>query len=240
MNVRDVDPTHTKRDPEAGAAEVRPGVITRTSALRRARGRLAVEIDGRGGLTLAEDVLMRSGLGVGDTLDETTLEDLLAADEVARATDAALAFLAYRPRAEKEVRDRLRRGGFAPETIDQVVVKLYEWRYLDDTDFARRWVEGRTASQPRGRRLLQQELRQKGIAAETARETLDEAGLDEAAAAAELARRRLPSYAGEDPIVVRRRLGSYLARRGFGYDVARAAIDRVLGEADETAEAVTD
>ena len=228
-----MNPTDDTRDPANAPAEVRPGVITRTSTLRRARGRLAVEIDGRGGLTLADEVLMRAGLGVGDTIDEATLADLIAADEVARATETALAFLSYRPRAEKEVRDRLRRGGFTPETIDQVVAKLYEWRYLDDADFARRWVEQRATNRPRGKRLLQQELRQKGIAAETARETLDEADLDEAAAAEALARRRLTSYAGEEPLVVRRRLGSYLARRGYGYDVARAAIDRVLGEGDD-------
>jgi regulatory protein len=228
----------TDGDSDGAGAEPgpEPGTITRISPLRRTRGRFSVEIDGRRGLFLAEDVLYRSGLGIGDAIDAETLAELLAADDMARATEAALAFLAYRPRAEKEVRVRLRRGGFAPDTIDQVVARLHDWRYLDDADFARRWVEGRSASRPRGRRLLQQELRQKGIDTETARATLDEADLDEATAAEELARRRLPAYAGEDLLTVRRRLGSYLARRGYAYDVVRAAIDRVLGEDDASPE----
>ena len=114
--------------------------------------------------------------------------------------------------------------------IEHAIARLHEWRYLDDADFARRWVENRTAHRPRGKRLLQQELRHKGIDSETARDVIDEAELDETGAAEALARRRLPSYAGDDPAAIRRRLGAYLARRGYGYDVIRVALDRALGE----------
>jgi regulatory protein len=218
---------------DSADAEILPGAITRIGPQRRARGRYAVEIDGRAGLTLGEEVLVRAGIGVGDQLDAQTIARLLAEDEAARATETALAFVAYRPRSEREVRDRLRRGGYGQDAADHAIARLLDWRYLDDEEFARRWIENRSTHRPRGRRLLQQELRRKGIAAETAREAVAEADLDEAAAAETLARRRLASYAGEDPAVVRRRLGDYLVRRGYGYDVVRAAVDRVMGEPDE-------
>ena len=145
-------------------------------------------------------------LEVGDTLNEERVAALLAAEEAARVTEAALVFLAYRPRSEREVRDRLRRGGYQPEMIDHVISRLHECRYLDDADFARRWVENRATHRPRGTRLLQQELRQKGIDSETAREVIAEAALDEVTDAEALARRRLPAYAGDEPAAVRRRL----------------------------------
>ena len=107
-----------------------------------------------------------------------------------------MVFLGYRPRSEKEVRDRLRRGGYEQDAIEHAIARLHEWRYLDDADFARRWVENRTTHRPRGRRLLQQELRHKGIDGEIARDAIDDAELDETGAAEALARRRLPSYAG--------------------------------------------
>jgi regulatory protein len=226
------DPQVNPQEPGQDRTAIEPGTITRIAPLRRVRGRFAIEIDGRGGLTLSEDVLVRSGLSVGDPLDAAAIADLLSSDEIARAIEAALNFLAYRPRSEREVRDRLRRGAFNADTVDRVIARLYEWRYLDDADFARRWVENRTEQRPRGRRLLQQELRQKGIDAETAREVIADADLDEAAAAEALARRRAPSYAGEDPAVIRRRLAAYLARRGYDYDVVRIALDRALGEDD--------
>ena len=144
-----------------------------------------------------------------------------------------MVFLSYRPRSEKEVRDRLRRGGYEQDAIEHAIARLHEWRYLDDADFARRWVENRTAHRPRGKRLLQQELRHKGIDSETARDAIDDVDLDETGAAEVLARRRLPSYAGDEPVAIRRRLGAYLARRGYGYDVIRVALDRALGETED-------
>ena len=216
---------------DSAAPPLRARTITALAPTRRDPKRIGLSLDGAYAFTLAADLVASERLDVGDHLDEPRVASLLAADQVARATEAALAFLAYRPRSEREVRDRLRRGGFAPETIEPVVAKLHDWRYLDDADFARRWIEGRAAQRPRGARLLQQELRQKGVAAETAREAIAEADLDEAAAAEALARRRLAAYAGEDPQVVRRRVGAYLARRGYGFDVVRAALDQAMGEA---------
>lgn len=217
---------------EAYVPDMSPGIITRLTPLRRQPGRFEVEIDGRSGLTLADEVLLRSGLQVGDAIDAKALAAIADQDAEARATESALVYLAYRPRTEQEVRTRLRRAGHSPEVIARVMAKLHEWRYLDDADFARRWVENRTAQKPRGKRLLQQELRQKGVAAETAREVIADADVDEAAAAAALARKRLASYAGDDPQAVRRKLSAYLARRGYGYDVVRGAVERVLGEED--------
>ena len=86
--------------------------------------------------------------------------------------------------------------------------------------------------------MLQQELRHKGIDTETAREAIDDAELDETSAAEDLARRRLPAYAEDDPAAIRRRLGAYLARRGYGYDVIRIALDRALGEAEDEGDGV--
>lgn len=220
-------------NPEDGPTTPREGVVTAIRPTRRNPNRLSVFLDGEFAFALAADTIAKAGLEIGDRVEGTRAEKLLAADETARATDAALAFLAYRPRSEREVRDRLRRAGFGPESIDQVIVRLSEWRYLDDADFARRWVESRTGEKPRGRRLLQQELWKKGVDRETAREAIDDADLDEAAAAEALARSRLPAYAGEDPAVARRRLGAYLARRGYGYDVVRGALERAMGTGDE-------
>lgn len=215
---------------DAEVPSVQTGRITGLKATRRDPHRIGVSLDGTFAFTLPEELIAQERLEIGDHLDESRVESLLSGDQVARATASALTFLAYRPRSEREVWDRLRRGGYAQDAIDQVVQKLHGWHYLDDADFARRWVEGRTAQKPRGARLLQQELRQKGIDAETAREVIAEADLDELAAAEALARKRLTSYSGEDAAVTRRRVGAYLARRGYGFDVVRAALDRAMGE----------
>jgi regulatory protein len=216
----------------------RAGRITALRPTKRDPDRIAVDLDGSFAFALPATLVADERIDVGDLLDVDRVSALLAADQASRATEAALVFLGYRPRSEKEVRDRLRRGGYQQEAIEHAITRLHEWRYLDDADFARRWVENRTAHRPRGKRLLQQELRHKGIDGETARDAIDEADLDETGAAEALARRRLPAYAGDDPAAIRRRLGAYLARRGYGYDVIRIALDRALGEADDEGDVV--
>jgi regulatory protein len=213
------------------------GRITDLSAQVRDPERINVFLDGAFAFGLDREVALREGLRIGDELDAARVAALRAADDVAKATTNALGLLARRPRSEREVRDRLRQKGYAPEAIDAAIAKLEGWRYLDDADFARYWVENREAHQPRGRRLLEQELRQKGVDREVVREAIAAAELDEQAAALEIARKKLRSYAGEEPAVVRRRLGAYLARRGYGWDVVRPVLDRLLGEGDDDGDA---
>ncbi len=214
--------------------EARAGTITAITAQAHDPERVSVFLDGAFAFGLPALVAHDEGLRLGDRLDAARAAALIARDEVARATSAALAFLGYRPRSEKEVRDRLRQKGYAPEAVDEAVQKLAGWRYLDDPGFARLWVDGRGGS--RGRRLLEQELRQKGVERETAREALDAAELDESGAALEAGRKRLRQIGAADPAATRRRLGSYLVRRGYGYDTVRATLDALLGEGDGLAE----
>ena len=211
------------------------GRITDLTTQARDPERVNVFLDGAFAFGLGREVALREGLRIGDALDPARIAALRAADDVAKATSSALGLLTRRPRSEREVRDRLRQKGYAPEAIDAAVARLEGWRYLDDADFARYWVENRAAHQPRGRRLLEQELRHKGVDRETVKETIAAAELDEESAALDLARKKLRSYVGEEPAVVRRRLGAYLARRGYGWDVARPVLDRLLGDADEAA-----
>ena len=217
-------------DPAPSRPDPRPGTVTEVAVQARDKERVNVAVDGAHAFSLALEVAEREGVAPGLVLDRDRIDALLAVDSAARATAAALAFLGYRPRTEREVRDRLRERGHAPAAVEATIERLRGWRYVDDAGFARFWVEGRVEHRPRGRRLLEQELRQKGVDRETAREAVADADYDEVAAAVALARKRWPAYAADDPASARRRLGAYLQRRGFGWDAVRAALRDVLRE----------
>jgi regulatory protein len=214
----------------------KPGRVTAIRPQVNDPDRVSVFIDGEFAFGLPAIAVFEEHLETGQDLDAERLTYLLAIDERARAATAALAFLAYRPRSEKEVRDRLRQKGYSPPAIDHAIGKLAGWRYLDDEEFARRWVENRTIHQPRGARLIEQELRTKGVERETAKRAVEEAEIDERAAALEVARDRARRLAGDDPAAARRKLAAYLARRGFGWDAVRPALDAVLGDEREASE----
>ncbi|HKG24646.1 MAG TPA: RecX family transcriptional regulator [Thermomicrobiales bacterium] len=208
----------------------RPSRVTAIETQQRDPERVNVFIDGAFAFGLPALVAVQESLRVGDALSEERIARLRALDEQAKAVNAAMNLLARRPRSEREIRDRLKRKGYPPETIDAAVGKLEGWRYLDDEAFARYWVENREANKPRGRRLLEQELRLKGVDRETIRQTIDETELDESSAALSLARTKLRTYGKLDPAVARRRLGAFLVRRGYGYDVVKPVLDQLFGE----------
>jgi regulatory protein len=207
-----------------------PKRVTAIEQQQRDPERVSVSLDGVFAFGLPTMVAVQEGLRVGDLLSDGQIARLRALDEQAKAVNAAMNLLASRPRSVREVRDRLKRKGFPAETIDAAVAKLEGWRYVDDEAFARYWVENREANKPRGRRLLEQELRLKGVDRETIRQTIDETELDEGSAALHLGRTKLRTYGNLDPPVARRRLGAFLIRRGYGYDVVKPVLEQLFGD----------
>lgn len=148
-------------------------------------------------------------------------------------------FLGTRPRTRREIELRLRRGKVGDEVIAATLARLETLGFVDDLAFARWWAEQRDRHAPRGRRMVEAELRQRGVPREVlealrgeelAEPSLDAEGLpgteDERADTA-LARHLRGRPIPDDP-KARQRLGAYLVRRGFDPEAARAAIRRVM------------
>jgi regulatory protein len=209
------------------------GTISALRAQVNDSQRVNVFIDGEFALGVSLTTITKAGLYVGKPLsaeEYTRLEQVESAD---KAFLAALRFLEARPRSASEVRERLARKEFAPPAIDAALARLAQLELIDDTAFARFWVENRQASRPRGTSALREELRRKGVAADVAAQILSDEELtgDEPARAMALARAALRKYAGAaDRAAFTRRLGGYLQRRGFGFDTIRPIVDQLWGE----------
>lgn len=201
------------------------------SAIRQQQShpdRVNVFLDGEYGFAVTREQALSFGLSIGRELSVEEVAQLRAGDTVSKAIEAALRLLVVRPRSEHELRDRLKRKQFEPETIDLAMERVRGWGYLDDADFARRWVESRVLHRPRGERMLKQELRAKGIDSDTISEVIEEADLDDVGAAIAVAEKIAPRLRSLDPQVARRRLTGQLARRGFSYDAISKAIKATL------------
>jgi len=227
-----------RRRPSASAGDRAPrevpkaGRITAVVAQQRDPERVNVSIDGAFAFGLHVEVMMRHGLAVGVTLDDAMIATLLAEDVFQKAVAAALQLLSYRTRSEQEIAKRLHERGFADDVIAATLERLRDWHYVDDGDFAARWIEQRQTFRPRAKRLLKQELRLKGVEAETIDEAIDEAGLDEVGDARRLVERQRAKLASLEPEVRVRRITGFLARRGYGYDVIRQALREDLDDID--------
>ncbi|MFQ5933145.1 MAG: regulatory protein RecX [Dehalococcoidia bacterium] len=207
------------------------GVITEIREQKRRKDRVSVFIDGRYALSMSRLTLVSAGLRVGQELPQDRVLELAAEDELGKALDAATRFLGYRPRSEREVRSRLRRRGFGEELIEGAITKVKERGLLDDGEFARFWVENRTAFSPRSRRLLAQELRQKGVDGEIAAQV--SSGVDDGEEAYRAGQKKARVLPRNDHADFHRRMMSFLKGRGFGYATASETARRLWQEAGE-------
>ena len=151
--------------------------------------------------------------------DRSSLQDCL---------DAAYYYLSYRPRSEGEIRQWLRKRGFTDEVTEAAIAKLREQNLTDDLAFAQFWKDNRLSFRPKSRRSIEKELRVKKVASEIIEQVTND--IDDDQIAYKLGSSRLPSLAHLDYPNFRRRLSSYLAYRGFGYEVIRDTVARLWRE----------
>lgn len=209
--------------------------ITALKPHPRRTARVEVYLDGR--RWRAIPAAAADGLRVGMSLDPAAQQQIEDRSSEAAALERVGRLLVERPRSQAEVRQRLDRAGFPPETTQRVLERLRQSGDLDDGSFARVWVENRMAFRPRGAALLRAELRRKGVAPEEIDSAL--AGIDETEAAWAAAQRVAQRWPGRDPATRRERMYAHLQRRGFDHDTIRLVLRRLQaaadGESEETA-----
>jgi regulatory protein len=133
--------------------------------------------------------------------------------------DAAYYYLSYRPRSEGEIRQWLRKRGFANEVTEAAIAKLREQNLSDDLAFAQFWKDNRLSFRPKSKRLIKRELRDKKVTSEIIEQVTSD--IDDNQIAYKLGSSRLLSLAHLDYPDFYRRLSSYLAYRGFSYEVIK-------------------
>ena len=205
-------------------------------------GRMNVFVDGQFVIGVGETVAADLGLRVGREITPDKLREVAGAEEVHKATEAALVLLEVRARARREIETRLAQKGYEEGVVAQVLEKLTRLGLLDDAQFAAQWVAAKTragGSRPVGRRRLSSELFGKGVAKEQIAQAVekvsneDELALARAAAGKKV--RAVPT--DRDALQAeRRKLMGFLQRRGFGWETVKQVTREALPAPGEEAE----
>ncbi|MEK7573162.1 MAG: regulatory protein RecX [Patescibacteria group bacterium] len=153
-------------------------------------------------------------------------------DEFEKFYNKALKFLSYRPRSVDEVRKNLleSRGRFGsakrnttPEIAEKIIEKLKEYKFLDDKEFVKWWIEQRTNYKPRSLRLIKMELGQKGIGKDLIEEVIEslENKVDDLQSAKKLIEKRARKYKNLPREEKFQKVARFLASKGFNYDIIK-------------------
>ena len=205
-------------------------VISAIVPTPRHPGRFDILIDAASTLTLSLDAIERLGLRVGR--DVAGLEERIAAEATQLAVfDRALNMLAFRTRSSAELARALVRKGAARADVDRTITRLLEQGLLDDALFAESFTRAKVLGANQSRRRVQQVLARKGVARDVSDAAItavfDDEGVDQRELVEAAARKKLRTLAKQAPLVRRRRLYAFLARRGYDGDDIRRAMQAV-------------
>jgi regulatory protein len=168
-------------------------------------GVLTVQLEGGSSFFIAKDIW--------ETLREPpqTTEELEFMAAQTGARKKALDLLASRSHSRGELRLKLLKREFDPQAVELALEWINYKGYLNDEEFAHRWVKERLRKHPEGPMALEGGLRARGISSQLIKKVLGELSEDDRRDALLQARKKLMNRHSE-PVKLR----AALMRRGFG------------------------
>ena len=182
-------------------------------------------------IRLPRAVMREHPLREGQLLDIDGYYQLSERTMYQKALERAVWWLSKKDHSEKQLKMKLTDSAFTEESASRACDFLKAGNYLNDARLSENLVRQKQRSS--GPRKIAYTLRQKGVGEETAKAALEAISQDdEMETAVKLARKYLSGKLLE-PREARQKCGAYLARRGFGWDVIKAACQRAGADEDD-------
>ena len=148
------------------------------------------------------------------------------------AYEYALRLLTARSYTARSLLRKLTQKGIEPEAAQGVMDRLQASGLINDAKYAEQYTRSKVLTGGASKRRVVQDLRRKGIAqpladAAIARVFADEE-IDPVAMAEKAARKKVNQMGNLDPVVLRRRLFGFLARKGYELDDIKRVVKKVL------------
>ena len=125
-------------------------------------------------------------------------------------------YCGYQERCHQEVHQKLKDMRMIPEAIDSIIVSLIRHNYLNESRFARTFVQGKFRIKKWGRRRLTLELRKRDISKVNLNEALAEINEDEYIETFNvLAEKRFNLIRETNKLKKKKKLADYLLYRGW-------------------------
>lgn len=219
-------------------------IITKITTQKKNKERYNIFTDeGKGeqyAFSVDEAVLIKYGLKKGLELDDSFLTEIYYEDDIRKAFNLALHYLTRRIRSEAEVRTYLLEKEIDAPIIQEVIFKLYEYKFLNDEQYAVAYVRTQMNTTDKGVVLIRRELKERGISDVLIDQALVEYPYE---AQLETARKICEKIVGKNRKdsnkALKQKLEQRLVRKGFSFDIISNAIGKTqLERYDDVMEAL--
>jgi len=208
----------------------------RLSKIKRKGSRIFIEITGlEEQLQINEETLYEHKLVEGIILTGSQLEMLQKIADYVCCKNEATRLLAIREHATRELHLKLKRKKFSRETIERVIEEFTEMGHLNDFRLANNLTEILIKRKPSGRSYLTSFLQKKFFDRDLSERVAEMvlAGVDEDDQAELALQQKIRQYSKIELESARRKAYNYLSRRGFGYNAAKNAVEKLLNNENE-------
>lgn len=181
--------------------------------------KVMVYVDKGEGFPLYKGEVKKYGIMEHKELSESEYRYILSDVLIKRGKERAMHILQGADRTEKQMREKLEKGGYPITVIDAVIDFLLKYDYIDDYNYAISYI--RTYGKSQSERLMREKLRQKGVDRETAdsamNKIMSEIDYDSESIIIDILKKK--KYAKETAdIKEKNRIISHLLRKGFRYE----------------------
>lgn len=147
------------------------------------------------------------------------------------AYNYALSLLAARPYSSRSLHRKLIQKQYPAADAEDAIRRLVDNGILDDAKYAEQYARSKMETTGASKRRLQQDLYRKGIKTDVSAAAIDEVveqdEIDTAAVIERVAKKKLSQLGDLEPLMIRRRLFAFLARRGYDLDQIKAVVSRL-------------
>ena len=200
--------------------DIKPQVKTPT--------RCSIYLDNTFYCGLELETVMRHRLKIGDQIEPEKLDEIQCDSERVRALDKALTFVTKSKKTQKQVKEFLYSKGYTEQTVECVIQKMNDYRFLDDSDYAESYAK--SYSKSKGKKLIEIELKRKGVAEEDMTEALENIG-DQTESAVLVAEKYLKNKEKDKANLLK--CYKYLLSKGFDYDLSKSVIEKMGHNEDD-------
>jgi regulatory protein len=147
------------------------------------------------------------------------------------AYNYALNLLGARPYSTSALRKKLIQKEYERADADHAIDRLVDNGLLDDRKYAEQFARSKIVTTGASKRRVQQDLYRKGIKGELATNAIanviEQEEIDPAAVIERVAKKKLAQLGDLEPLVIRRRLFAFLARRGYELEEIKSVVSRL-------------
>lgn len=191
---------------------------------QKSKKRVNIYLDNKYGFGLDLENFMKLGLKVDQELSDEEIRKIIKSGEFQKVSDKLLNFSMLRPRSIKEVKDWLRRKKVNESIHKDLFNRLKRLELLDDTKFAKWWVEQRLAFKKPSRRILYYELSIKGVEKNIIEDVLEEVNIDEEKIARNLIKSKAYKWERFDEKIKKQKMQTFLLGKGFGWNIVSKVV----------------